>query len=148
MKNLGVHTVIDLRQEDRTDEAEIVRSLGMTYINIPMDDHDRPYDDQVAKFLTLVKDTSKGPFFVHCAGGRHRTGIMTACYRMSVDGWNADRAYKEMKGYGFFTAFGHKAYKTYVYDYYNRLAHAGVTAPAADTKVATERTVTAGAARN
>jgi hypothetical protein len=36
---------------------------------------------------------------------------MDAAYRMSVDGWNIERAYQEMKDYGFYTGMGHGCYK-------------------------------------
>jgi len=46
---------------------------------------------------------------------------MTAVYRMSVDGWNIQHAYAEMKQYDFYTRNGHEPYKVYVYDYYRDL---------------------------
>jgi len=133
LKRIGVRTVIDLQAGDRQDEESQVRSLGLNYINIPMDDHDRPYDEQVQKFLSLVKDQKNWPVFVHCAGGRHRTGAMTAVYRMTTQGWDADQAYREMKDYGFYTSWGHGGYKDYVFDYYNHhnLAAANATVNAA-----------------
>jgi tyrosine-protein phosphatase SIW14 len=61
------------------------------------------------------------PVFVHCAGGRHRTGAMTAVYRMTMQGWDIERAYSEMKDYDFYTRWGHKAMKQYVFDYFRGL---------------------------
>jgi len=58
---------------------------------------------------------------VHCAGGRHRTGSMIAIYRMSVDGWDFDHAYQEMKDFDFYTSRGHSCYKAYVQDYFRNL---------------------------
>ena len=46
---------------------------------------------------------------------------MTAVYRMTQDGWNADQAYQEMKRYRFEGFPGHPALKTFVYDYYSRV---------------------------
>src|SRR6266542_1419505 len=68
-----------------------------------------------------AKDDANWPVFVHCAGGRHRTGVMTAVYRMAVDGWGVDQAYQEMKRYDFSTSWGHGCYKDYVFDYYRDL---------------------------
>jgi protein tyrosine/serine phosphatase len=64
---------------------------------------------------------------VHCKGGRHRTGALTAIYRITHDGWTADQAYKEMKEYEFEHGFfgGPSAQKHYVYSFYERRA-AGV----------------------
>lgn len=54
---------------------------------------------------------------MHCAGGRHRTGVMGAVYRITHDGWGFDRAYNEMKDYDFYTRFGHGSLKDYVQDF-------------------------------
>ena len=43
---------------------------------------------------------------------------MIAVYRITIDGWDADRAYQEMKDYGFYTRFGHSCYRDYVNNYY------------------------------
>src|SRR6266545_2910270 len=48
-------------------------------------------------------------------------GVMTAIYRMSVDGWDAQRAYAEMRRYGFYKRWGHGPLKAYVFDYYRQL---------------------------
>ncbi|HEY2932217.1 MAG TPA: dual specificity protein phosphatase family protein [Acidobacteriota bacterium] len=133
LQRLGIRTVIDLQDGDRRDEQSAVKSLGLNYINIPMDDHERPYDEQVQKFLSVAQDQKNWPIFVHCAGGRHRTGAMTAVYRMTTDGWNIDQAYNEMKDYGFYTSWGHGGYKDYVYDFYNshnRAAASGIASGA------------------
>ena len=68
-------------------------------------------------FLQLVNDPANQPVYVHCAGGRHRTGVMTAVYRMTSDGWTADRAFKEMKDYKFGADFLHPEFKKFVYGY-------------------------------
>src|SRR5262249_44305255 len=80
---LGIHTVIDLRDEPTDYERPAVEAAGMRYINIPMDDKSYPKDDQIKAFLNLVNDPGTGKFFVHCAGGRHRTGVMGAVYRFN-----------------------------------------------------------------
>ena len=78
---------------------------------------DRPSSSAVAEFLQLVNDPAKQPVYVHCQGGRHRTGVMTAVYRMTQDGWTADRAYDEMKQFNFEGFPGHPALKSFVYDF-------------------------------
>jgi protein tyrosine/serine phosphatase len=65
---------------------------------------------------------------VHCVGGRHRTGVMTAVYRLTHDAWTADRAFSEMKQYKFGADFLHPEFKTFVYDYAAELAHAAPVA--------------------
>jgi hypothetical protein len=54
-------------------------------------------------------------------GGRHRTGVMTAAYRMTHDGWTADQSFAEMKQYKFGADFLHPALKSFVYSFYSDL---------------------------
>jgi protein tyrosine/serine phosphatase len=119
---LGVRTIIDLQIEGEADEQKIVETLGMKFYRIGMTAQSAPTPDQVAEFLTIVDDPASQPVFVHCAGGRHRTGMMTAIYRLTHDGWTADRAYEEMKQYEFEKGFGHDELKDYLYEYENQLA--------------------------
>jgi len=114
---LGVKTVIDL-QTDTTDyEKRDVEALGMRYVNIPMSDTKYPPSAQIEQFLKLVDDPSTGKFFVHCAGGRHRTGVMGAVYRFNKYNWNFDQVYSEMKNYDFYTRWGHGDMKKFVEEY-------------------------------
>jgi protein tyrosine/serine phosphatase len=89
----------------------------MTFHRIPMTTHTAPTAQQIAEFLALVNDPANQPVYVHCAGGRHRTGVMTAVYRMAEDGWTSDQAFKEMKQYKFGADFLHSEFKQFVYAY-------------------------------
>jgi protein tyrosine/serine phosphatase len=118
---LGINTVIDLRDDPASNEKRDVEALGMHYVNIPMSDKDYPRAEQIDAFLKLSNDASTGKFYVHCAGGRHRTGVMGAVYRFNHNKWNYDQVYAEMKQYDFYTRFGHGAMKKYVEDYWQHL---------------------------
>ena len=118
---LGVKTIIDLQQEGESDEQQLAESAGMRFYRIGLSDSSWPSAEKAAQFIKLVNDPANQPVFIHCHGGRHRAGIMTAIYRITHDGWDADRAYQEMKQYGFERGFGHGSLKDYVYDYYSRL---------------------------
>jgi protein tyrosine/serine phosphatase len=121
---LGVKTVIDLTRDGRTDEQGLVQHAGMKFYRIPLTTSEQPSEAAVMQFLKLVNDPANLPVFVHCQGGRHRTGVMTAVYRMTKDGWNADRAYDEMKQFHFEGFPGHPVLKQFIYDYYKQF---GVT---------------------
>jgi protein tyrosine/serine phosphatase len=118
---LGIKTIVDLREDAKDDARSATERAGMRYINLPMKEKSYPQADTAARFLQIVNDQANWPVFVHCAGGRHRTGVMTAVYRMAVDGWGVDQAYQEMKRYDFSTSWGHACYKDYVFDYYRDL---------------------------
>jgi len=114
---LGIRTVIDLQNEPTSYEKQDVEALGMKYVNIPMSDKDYPETAKIDQFLRLVDDPSTGKFYVHCAGGRHRTGVMGAVYRFNHYNWNYDQVYAEMKKYDFYTRWGHGDMKKFVQDY-------------------------------
>jgi protein tyrosine/serine phosphatase len=118
---LGIKTVIDLTDDPKPYERSAVEALGMKYFNIPMDDKKYPTDEATRAFLTIISKPDTGKFYVHCAGGRHRTGAMGAVYRYQFYDWNFDQVYAEMKKYDFYTRFGHGAYKDFVQDYYEKM---------------------------
>ena len=124
LQALGVKTVIDLTKDGDASEAGIVEGLGMKFHRIPLTTTDIPSAKAVEDFLAIVSDPSNLPVYVHCQGGRHRTGAMTAVYRLTHDRWTADQAYGEMKKFGFETFIGHPQLKKFVYDYYQKLTAA------------------------
>ena len=117
LASLGIKTVIDLTDDPKSYERPAVEALGMRYVNIPMSDSKYPEASQITQFLKLVDNPSTGKFFVHCAGGRHRTGVMGAVYRFKHYNWNFDQVYAEMKNYDFYTRWGHANMKKFVEDY-------------------------------
>ena len=115
---LGVKTVINLTSDDASaDEPGFVARAGMKYVQIPMTTRTVPTPSQLAQFLKIVDDPANQPVYVHCVGGRHRTGVMTAVYRITEDGWTGDQAFKEMKQYKFGADFLHPEFKAFVYRY-------------------------------
>jgi tyrosine-protein phosphatase SIW14 len=113
----GIKTVIDLQQDFDVREAELVKNAGMNFYRIPMTTRKPPTAEQQADFLKIVNDPASQPVYVHCAGGRHRTGVMTAIHRMTDEGWTGDRAFQEMKQYKFGADFLHPEFKQFVYAY-------------------------------
>jgi tyrosine-protein phosphatase SIW14 len=137
LAKLGVKTLINLTSDDASpDEKALAESAGLGYVQIPMTTHVVPTMAQLAEFMKIVNDPAKQPVYVHCVGGRHRTGVMTAAYRMSHDGWTAERAFTEMKQYKFGADFLHAEFKQFVYSFRpdTLQADAVATTPVAATK--------------
>lgn len=128
---LGIKTIIDLRNDPTSFERGAVEAAGMRYVNIPMSDTTYPTTEEISTFLKLVTDPATGAFFVHCAGGRHRTGVMGAVYRFNHDHWTFDQVYAEMRAYDFYTRFGHGEMKRFVEDYWKNIQAAAPAATAA-----------------
>jgi tyrosine-protein phosphatase SIW14 len=120
---LGVKTIINLTSDDaQANEQAMAGRAGLKYLQIPMTTHEPPTAAQLAEFMKIVNDPASQPVYVHCVGGRHRTGVMTAAYRITQDGWTADQAFHEMKQYKFGADFLHPEFKKFVYGYTTRLA--------------------------
>ena len=115
---IGIKTVIDLTLDGDPGESSVVQHQGMKFFRIPMTTHETPSAEKLSEFLKLVNDPANQPVYVHCQGGRHRTGVMTAVYRMTNDRWTADRAFAEMKQYKFGADFLHSEFKDFVYAYH------------------------------
>jgi protein tyrosine/serine phosphatase len=98
----------------------------MKFYSIPMTKSYPPSEFTIQRFLQVVNDPANQPVFVHCKGGRIRTGVTTAVYRITHDGWTPDQAYAEMKKYHFHSlrhdALKRRhALKCFVYRYYDSI---------------------------
>ena len=100
LKKLGIKTVVNLRtlHSDRKDTANV----GLKYVHIKVQAWEGE-DDEVIEFLQVVTDPENHPVFLHCQHGADRTGVMTAVYRMAIQGWSKEKSIREMTegGYGF-----------------------------------------------
>jgi tyrosine-protein phosphatase SIW14 len=134
---LGVKTVIDLTKDGRDDEQGLVEAAGMKFHRIPMTTTDRPSEQAIAEFLSMVNDPANQPVYVHCQGGRHRTGTMTAVYRMTQEHWTATQAYDEMKQFRFEGFPGHPELKDFVMHFTPSPVAPGLSASVASPVVAT-----------
>jgi tyrosine-protein phosphatase SIW14 len=99
LAELGIKTVVDLRGgEGRSNkEGQLVRALGMKYVNVPLDGYQAPASGDISKLLALLEDQSAGPVFVHCRRGADRTGTILAAYRIQHDHWSNQQALDEAK---------------------------------------------------
>lgn len=52
-------------------------------------------------FLRLCDDPSNYPILIHCMAGLHRTGALTAVYRMEYEGWPLPDAVRELRANGY-----------------------------------------------
>jgi protein tyrosine phosphatase (PTP) superfamily phosphohydrolase (DUF442 family) len=115
---LGIRTIINVQEDvpdpevwqswlDRSTikESELCKKLGVQYVWLtpdlvsPVEEHPRPR--VIDEFLSIMDDSSTYPVLIHCKAGLHRTGVLTAIYRMQYQGWTPATAYKELKANGF-----------------------------------------------
>jgi protein-tyrosine phosphatase len=102
LAKIGVKTVLDLREngERSSREAELVASLGMRYVNVPMTGLTPPTSAEITRILVLLEAPTTGSVFVHCMRGADRTGAVIAAYRIDHDHWDNNRALNEAMSLG------------------------------------------------
>lgn len=93
LRCMGIHTVVSLRVIGR-DSCYITRA-GLNYVHIPFKGW-QPDEDQVVAFLRIATNPSCQPVCLYCNHGSDRTGMMSAAYRVVVQGWSKEEALCEM----------------------------------------------------
>ena len=117
LTRLGVKTLVDLRSiYDHTDDVkDAAEAAGLGYEWVPTSVWNPPTDEEANRFVSLVTDTTRGPFFVFCADGLNRIGEMTAIYRVAHSDWSVEKALDEADELGFNPYY--YTLRNYVWDY-------------------------------
>jgi len=99
----SVKTVLNLRNETNlvAHEKQVVESLGMTYISIPMIGTNAQDPGAIDAALAVLTSQGLQPVFIHCMAGKDRTGLVLAAYRVRYEHWLLDDAIQEMLLYGY-----------------------------------------------
>lgn len=114
----GIKTVINLMEENpdpnlpehylggpRILESELCKEMGVDFHLVTL--NLRTYAEfrqgrpvAIDNYLKVL-DKAQYPVLLHCKAGLHRTGCLTAIYRMEYEKWSVDEAMLELKGHGF-----------------------------------------------
>jgi tyrosine-protein phosphatase SIW14 len=140
---LKIKTVISLWDEDpdphlpknrfsaaKIKESELCAGLGVDYrfIFVKLLPDARVGKEPlgaIEEFLQVMDDENSYPVLIHCKAGLHRTGVISAVYRMEYDGWSREDALRELRSHGFgdFVANTSNPYiQQYVMSYQSRRA--------------------------
>jgi protein tyrosine/serine phosphatase len=128
----GIRTIVNLQDEypdpdvrqayfdgHTVKESKLCRRLHVRYVYLPPDlirrrliPAHRP--QAIDRFLALLDREDTYPVLIHCKAGLHRTGVMTAVYRMEYEHWTPLEAFHELKenGFGEFVASANNDYIT------------------------------------
>jgi protein tyrosine phosphatase (PTP) superfamily phosphohydrolase (DUF442 family) len=99
LKAQGFKSTVNLCAENNTD-APLAAKNGMNSLHLPIVDNTVPSEASVKQFLDFATNPKNQPCYVHCEAGVGRTGVMTAAYRMAVQGWTPSQALAEAKNFG------------------------------------------------
>lgn len=118
----GVHTIIDLRGLETTQQAHIdyeaawAKHKGMAHEWIPMDSTKAPTHAQLQRIFTAIEKAKQagGKVYVHCKHGIDRTGSGIDAYEVLL-GKSQAEAYHHMQenGYNWFHARSRPAQKDF-----------------------------------
>jgi protein tyrosine phosphatase (PTP) superfamily phosphohydrolase (DUF442 family) len=90
---MGIRTVVCVRQFH--GDEKVVETLGMKYYSIPVPAWGIK-EKQIVEFLRIAADPDNRPLLVYCWYGGDRSNMLTATYRVVVEGWSKDEAIREM----------------------------------------------------
>src|SRR5262249_20895205 len=115
----GIRTIINLQDEypdpdirltfldGRTiKETALCKKLHVQYVHLAPDLIPRPTVPThrhyaIDQFLDVLDKPTTYPVLLHCKAGLHRTGVMTAVYRMEYQKWTPAQAHRELRANGF-----------------------------------------------
>lgn len=98
-KRQGIRTVVDalLPSEIAASNAELANSVGLKYVNIPVD-RSALSSARIDDFEAAVEHHT-GPYLMHCATGT-RAALMLALLQTRQHGWSAERTFDEAERMG------------------------------------------------
>ncbi|MGH7412037.1 MAG: dual specificity protein phosphatase family protein, partial [Candidatus Methylomirabilis sp.] len=78
LKAQGIGAIVSVTE--RALDEEIVRSFGLRYLHLPVQDYHAPTLQQIEEFLGFLEAAEgNGAVAVHCFAGQGRTGTLLAC---------------------------------------------------------------------
>ncbi len=104
---LGVRTIVNLRREASAvarREIEQADQLGMRVVRLPFYGIFGAKPALIASILAELRRPENGIVYVHCRGGRDRTSLAVALYRVVAEGMAAEDAWQQEA-----VAFGHRS---------------------------------------
>ena len=98
-KNLGIKTVLSLRETELDTDLDRKENTGLNLIHIPIVTNDVKYQN-ILDAMRVIRDAPK-PILIHCRHGADRTGLIVAMYRMVYENWAKPCARAELVHGGF-----------------------------------------------
>lgn len=105
IKDAGVHTIIDLRNDGMNQRMQnLCEKYGMEYFYYPVDNRADVVEIMVSLFPAFCERIDRGGFYIACAMGLHRTDIALCTYWVF---YGADKGKKPPTLQGYLKESGH-----------------------------------------
>jgi protein tyrosine phosphatase (PTP) superfamily phosphohydrolase (DUF442 family) len=98
---INLRTAKEMADTSRVDfdEAALVDSLQLAYVEIPLGGKDNPYVPAAVDSFAAAMDRYPGKVLLHCASGG-RASHMWAAYLVQYEGWDVTEAYARGEAIG------------------------------------------------
>lgn len=96
LKKRGVKTIVNCRLNRLEGRERKARELGLNYEHIPTGLFGPPSDENINKFLAIIRNPDNCPIYICDQVARDRTQFYAAVYGMSAHQWSAEKASKAM----------------------------------------------------
>jgi protein-tyrosine phosphatase len=102
LKKLDIQVDLSLEDNPEVIKAEREQFLmqGIEFISVPLSEFTAPSPDDLRKIVDIIQTYRGINVYVHCRRGIDRTGYAIAAFRIIVDNWPLEVAYKEVIQHG------------------------------------------------
>jgi len=96
IREYELKTILVIKPTLRDYGPELAAEHGIEIHHIPLSTRREPTEEEWQSIKALLTDEEKLPLLYHCHSGSDKTGLVTALYRVEVQGWPVWKALLEM----------------------------------------------------
>ncbi len=102
LSRMGIRTVLSLEDNPTVvaEEENVCRSLNINFVNVPLSELFPPSPGDLERAVSVIRQNRNHGIYIHCRRGIDRTGYVIASFRMLVEKYALDTAYKECCDHG------------------------------------------------
>ena len=99
IQQFGIKTILNLRDDVSTawhkEEKATAAEHGVQHLDFSISEYKDVSVEELEKVVAMLKDAPK-PILIHCAAGADRTGLVSALYKLKVEGLHPEVGFKEL----------------------------------------------------